>query len=777
MARTLDALIGGAIAVVTSLGCDGSAPRTADATGPDGQHDDAESPLPLPDLSAFVNLLIGTEGPGNSVPGPCVPHGMVKLSPDSYLPVDSVDGYEYAAPLIAGFSHTHLEGPGGSANGYSQVLFSPQVGDLRVRAEDRASRFSHDDEIAQPGYYAVTLTDPDVRVELTSTAACGVHRYTFLRGDRARVFVDLGHTRGMPLAAEVQVVGEDLIEGRGVHQVNPLIAAGVDKSFEGPTGVSTVFVSARFNRPASAFGTWDDLGVHEGSVAGLGTAAGAWFEWGEGGTVEVRVGVSFVSIEQARANREAQCEERSFEELSKAARHAWNRLLARIQVEGGTEDDRRMFYTAVYRALMQPADYTEDGRYASGADGVRRVHDALGRRFYTDDWCIWDTFRTTHPLQTLIEPEVVSDMIQSLIWLAQEGGFMPKCTWNALGDSRAMTGNPQFCVVADALAKGHEDFDRNAAWDALVRGSMEDEDPLAGTGLCGYLNRGTPREYIEKGYVSRECDRDQSASLTLEYAYADWCVARVAQILGHNPDAAYFLQRSRNYQNIYNPKYMLMQPKNAAGEFVEPFDPTSWGYGFTEASAWEYTFFVPHDLCGLADLMGGRDVLIARLDEFFDRDLYRADNQPDFQVPWMYAALGVPWKTQRLVPNLVDRHFSARPNGLPGNDDAGATSAWLVFAMMGFYPVTPGEPTYWLSSPLFERVVLDLAPHGRPGRTFVIEAPGASRENRYIQSATLNGEPLTEPRLRHQDIVEGGHLFLTMGAKPSSWGAFPACKP
>ncbi len=519
---------------------------------------------------------------------------MVKASPDSYQPEESVDSYEYAAPRLAGFSHTHLEGPGGSANEYSQVLVVPQVGALSVRPEDRASRFSHEDEVAQPGYYAVTLLDSGVRAELTATAACGVHRYTFPAGVAGRILLDLGHTRGMPLAAEVRVSDSDLVEGRGVHQVNPLVAAGVDKSFDGPTGVSTVYVSARVSRPADSHGTWDDDGVHAAASEASGSIAGAYLEWDAAGTVEIRVGISFLSVEQARANRESQCEGRTFEEVRDETRDAWNRLLARLPVEGGSEQDRVMFYTALYRSLLQPADYSEDGRYFSGADGTGRVHDALGRRFYTDDWCIWDTFRTTHPLQTLVEPEVVSDMVQSLVWLAQEGGFMPKCPWNALGDSRVMTGNPQFCVVADALVKGYDDFDQEAAWNALFRGSMEDEDPMAGMGLCGYLNRGTPREYVEKGYVPRECDKDQSASMTLEHAYADWCVGQVAEIQGRASERDYFMNRSKNYRNVFNHEYRLMQQKDAAGNFVEPFDPTSWGYGFTEASAREYTFFVPH---------------------------------------------------------------------------------------------------------------------------------------------------------------------------------------
>lgn len=730
---------------------------------------------PPPDLSRYVDLLIGTLGHGNALPGPCLPHGMVKLSPDSFRPENSVDSYEYGCPRIEGFSHTHLEGPGGSANGYSQILLMPQTRDLRLSPEDRASRFSHEDEVAQPGYYAVTLTDADVRVELTATEACGVHRYTFPANVQSRLFIDAGHTRGLPIFAEVFIVNRAEVEGLGVHQVNPLVSFGVDKTLQGPTGISKIYFSALFSRPADSYGVADESGVRQAEDHAEGASAIAWLEWAQGGTIEVRVGISFISIEQARANRQKQCEGKTFEEIRSSARNAWNRLLSRVQVSGGSESDLRLFYTSLYRALMQPANYTEDGRFFIGADGVGRVITANGRRFFTDDWCIWDTFRTTHPLQTLVEPEVVSDMVQSLVWLAQEGGFMPKCTWNALGDSRVMTGNPQFCVVADALTKGFRDYDLEGAWQAILRGSMEDEDPIAGLGMCGYLNRGTPKDYIEKGYVPRECDVDQSASMTLEYAYADWCAAKVAEHMGRHEEARYFLARSKNYRNVFNPKYGLMQQKNAAGDFVEPFDPTAWGYGFTEASSWEYTFFVPHDICGLADLMGGTVILLARLDEFFSQGLFHLDNEPDFQVPWMYTCLGAPSKTQALVFDLMDAHFDDTPAGLPGNDDAGATSAWFVFAAMGLYPVTPGDQKYWLSTPLFERIVLDLTPHGRPGKAFVIEAPGVSRSNRFIQAAALNGNPLDRPYIWHHEIVQGGHLALTVGPQPSGWGTFEAC--
>ncbi|MBL6976311.1 MAG: GH92 family glycosyl hydrolase [Deltaproteobacteria bacterium] len=738
---------------------------------------DADDPEPLPDVARWVDPLIGTRGPGNTVPGPCVPHGMVKLSPDTDIEPGGIDAYEYSNGRIEGFSHTHLEGPGGGHNGYSQILLTAINGPVKIDRDDYASTFSHESEIVEPGYYAVTLEEPDVRAEITASAHCGVHRYTFPAGTESRLIVDLAQTRGEPLAGSVTVVGDDTIEGRAVHQVNPLVALLIDQKVDGGNGVSTIYFSARFSRPFESFGTWSDGDILEGTATSEGMRVGAWAGWSteSGNVIEVRVGISFISLEQARANLEAQAIGRTFEEVRALAYDAWNRLLARLEVKGGTDDLKVQFYTALYHSLLQPADYTEDGRFWNGSDGSGSVFDASGWRYYTDNWCIWDTFRTTHPLLTLVEPEVVSDMVQSLVHAFEQGGWMPKCTWNATGYSRVMTANNQFCVVADAYLKGLAGFDTESAWDAMVKGSNEETDyPLIYEGVCGYSSQGTPPDYVNLGYVAHECDPDQSASVTLEHAYNDWCVALFAEALGRADDRDHYMERSLNYRNLFNPEHGMIQAKKRNGDWVEPFDPTS-TIGFTEANSWEYTWFVPQDVCGLVDLMGGPDDFVETLDRFFDEGFFTSSNEPDFHAPWLYDAAGMPWKTQDRVRTILDDDFSSEPGGLPGNDDAGATSAWYVFAAVGFFPVAPGNGEYWISSPIFERIVLHLDAHGLPGGTFVIEAPGVSTVNRYIQSATLNGSPLDQPRLQHKDLVSGGTLVLEMGPQASEWGKSTVC--
>lgn len=738
--------------------------------------DSIVEPDPLPDVARWVNPLIGTLGSGNAVPGPCLPHGMVKLSPDTDIEPGGIDAYEYGDDRIEGFSHTHLEGPGGGHNGYSQILFTALNGPILIDPADYASVYSHDDEVVEPGYYAVTLKDPDVRAEITASAHAGVHRYTFPSTDEARILVDLAHTRGEPLAGKVKVLGDDTIEGRAVHQVNPLVALLVDFKLDGENGVSTIYFTARFSRPFDSFGTWSAGEAVEGADGAEGQRVGAWAGWKttEGESIEVRTGISFVSQEQARANLEAEAAGRTFEEIRGEAYAAWNRLLARVEVEGGSDDRLVQFYTALYHSLMQPADYTEDGRFWNGQDGSGAVFSADGWRYYTDNWCIWDTFRTTHPLLTLVEPEVVSDMIQSLVHGFEQGGWMPKCTWNATGYSRVMTGNTQFCVVADAFRKGIGGFDTDAAWDAMFKGSMEETDFPFFEGVCGYASQGTPPDYVNSGYVSHECDPDQSASLTLEHAHNDWCVALFAEDIGKTADRDFFLDRSLNYRNLFNSAHGMIQPKKRDGSWVEPFDPES-TIGFTEANSWEYTWFVPHDVCGLVDLMGGTEAFVQTLDRFFDEGHFTSSNEPDFHAPWLYVQAGIPWKTQERVHQILSSDFSSAPNGLPGNDDAGATSAWYAFAAMGLFPVAPGNGEYWISSPLFEKVTLHLDAHGLEGGAFVIEAPGTSDTNRYIQSASLNDIPLPIPRLQHSEIVAGGRLVLEMDASPSEWGASQDC--
>lgn len=728
-----------------------------------GCDDTPLEPEELPNVAQWVDPLIGTGDPGNVVPGPCVPHGMVKLSPDTNAPAGDVGAYGYEDERIEGFTHTNLQGPGGSNNGYSHILVLPVIGETPANTKDAASRFSHDDEVVEAGYYAVTLLDHGVRAELTATRLAGVHRYTFPATDDAHLVFDLEHNLGTALDGFVEAVGDDGLQGWGHYQVNPLIAMVLQDTNPG-TGEARVYFAARVSRP------FDNLAVRP---AGDSVAAILDFATTEGEAIEVRVGISYIDMAQAWANLEAEAEGRTFEDVRQAAVDAWNALLARVRVKGGDDDERTKFYTALYHSLMVPADYTEDGRFFCGADGVGRVIEDAGFRYHTDNWALWDTVRSTHPLLILVNPEVVGDMMQSLVLSYEEGGWMQKSPWNALGDSRVMTGNFQFCVVSEAYRKGIRDFDANTAFEAMKKGSMQESDHPLAEGLCGYFNQGTPPDYVNLGWVADECDIDQSASMTLEHAYNDGCVAGMAEALGLATDAAFFRQRSGNWRNVFNPEHGMAQRKRRDGSWVEPFDPTKMA-GFTEADSWKYTWTVQQDLCALVEAMGGNAAFEAKLDALFAGGHFDMGNEPDFHVPFLYDWVGAAHKTQARVRQLMRDEFSSAAYGLPGNDDAGATSAWYVFAALGLYPVSPGgDEWYAIASPVFEEAVLYL---NGPERTrFTIRAEGASADAVFIQSATLNGNALDVPRIHHDDLVAGGTLVLRMGTEPSDWG-LPICQ-
>ena len=726
---------------------------------PDMAPPDALPPLPeLPPVDPFI----GTVGEGNVFPGAAMPRGLVKLSPDSVLSQGAIDSYDGATDRILGFSHTHLEGPGGSFNGYSQILVTADAAPPGALPPDYGSEIDHDpaDELGAPGYYAVTLKDWDVRAELTATPLCGVHRYTFHRAGPGQIVVDTGPNRGRALGGEVTLVDDRTVEGSGHYQVNPLISTGLAAT-DPHTGESTVYFSLSLDRPYAATSATFKSGQSPGAHLDLADLA-------PGESVTVRVGISLISAVQARANRVEQCEGLSFDGARLRAAEAWADRLGRVEVVGGSDSERRIFETALYHSFLQPADATEHGRFFSGWDRVGQIVDAGGanpNQYYTDDWCGWDTARTTHPLHALLDADTRTDVAASFLHSYTAGGWMAKATWSALGDSRCMTGNFQFCVVADIVHKGlaGPELDRDALWEAVRKGSMEDSHNLLENSLCGYLGQGTPPDYVDHGYISQECDTDQSASMTLEYATADACVARLAADLGRPDDAAFFTARAENWRNVFDTTLGFARPRHRDGSYVEPFDPTA-ASGFTEADSWKYSWHVPQDVCALVSAMGGRAVFLAKLDEFFDAGHFDMGNEPDFHAPFLYNFVGEAAKTQDRVRTLLATQFRDTRDGLPGNDDSGATSSWIVFAMLGLYPVAPADDGYVIASPVFERSVLHMA------HDFTILAPGASADNRYIQSATLNGAPLDRPYVAYEDVAAGGTLELEMGAAPSAWG-------
>ncbi|RME23387.1 MAG: glycoside hydrolase family 92 protein, partial [Deltaproteobacteria bacterium] len=721
----------------------------------------------------FVDPLIGTRGSGNTIPGPMLPHGMVKLSPDSVVESGSIDAYDYDSDAIEGFSHTHLEGPGGSLNGYSHILLQPFSREPSGPVEDYASHFDHGNETAEVGYYAVTLDDPGVRVELTAARHAAIHRYTYEAGRPPRVLLDVGHTRGDSLGGRISIVDSRNIEGFGVYNVHPLLSVALDDA-PGVTGQVTVYYAIRLSRPLIDHGMLQGQGsttsYHDDLDEIEGADSAAWFEVeASEDPVEVRVGLSLVSVEQARAHLDEEVEGRSLEQVREAARQEWGCLLSRVEVEGGSDDDRTRFYTALYHSFMQPTDFRESGGvFTSGSAGRAETGELCAdRHFYADDWCMWDTFRTTHPLSTVLQPETVDDRVASMLYAYEQGGWLPKCSWMATGYSRVMTGNHAVPIIADARVKGFADYDEALAWEAVDKAGRQDTEEWLIEPFCGYFNLGTPPEYREGGFVSHDCDRDQSASMTLEYAYDDWATARLAEALGRTDDATAYDARSGNWRNHWDPEVGFMRGRNRDGSWVEPFDPTS-GTDFVESTSWIYSFSVPHDVDGLAAAMGGPQAMVDKLDAFFDEGHFDPSNEPGFHTPMLYNRVGAAWRTQERVAALLDGAFSADPGGLPGNDDAGATSAWYALLAMGLYPIAPGDGRYDITTPRFDRVDIHLHPD-QGGATFTILAERETDDAIYIQSARLDGEVFDRSSLSHDELLAGGTLELTLGTEPAGW--------
>lgn len=722
-------------------------------------------PVPLAaDPTSFVDPRIGSDGSGNVFVGATLPHSMLKLGPDTDNGDMPITGYEWSATRVQGFSHTHLDGPGGSGYGYSQIALLPTMGTPTFDESQYAEPFTHDGEVIEPGYYAVTLPTHQIRAELAPSQHCGWHRYSFPPGT-ARLVVNVGHSRGESLGGAVQVANQTF-DVRGDYNVDPTVAGVlVDKT--PTTGLVSIFAHIQLDQPAVRRGVFQD----GKSVAGdklEGPNLGVWLEWDnpQAWSLNAQVCISLLSAEQAQKNA-AELQNQTLESLRKTTNAAWNDVLGRVRVEEPDLTARTRFFTALYHAFLQPAQYTEDGKFWNGSKAKAVIQETNGRQFYTDNWCIWDTTRTVHPLLTLLQPEVVGDMLQSLVWLTGEDGYLPKCPWHASGDSRVMTGNFTFCVMADAVQKGLKNFDTQAAFDVMKHGALTDSVNTTDAGLCGYFNQGTPPFYVETGWVPTECDILQGASMTLEHAYSDWCLGQFAAAIGEKEFADQMHARSGNWKNTWGP-HGFPQLRNADGTWVEPFDPKASG-GFTEASAWIYEWMVPQDPCGLVAKLGGNAAALQRLNQFFDENHFDMGNEPDFHAPWLYHVLGRPDLSSDRVHALLTQYFATGPHGLPGNDDAGAMSAWVVFASLGLYPMTPGDGKYALTAPIYPRAELNVG-----GKIVRIEAPGAPQAT-HIVAAKWNGEPLETPWLQHSALAKGGFLELTLSKDASSWGQTGAC--
>ncbi len=719
-----------------------------------------------------VNPFIGSGGQGFGVGsafvGAAAPFGMVRLGPDTtrkgnHPTFYHCAGYYHPDTQIRAFSHTHMHGTG--AVDYGNVGLLPLVGEAAayVSPSARYSRFAHSAETNTPGYYAVTLQETGIRAELTAGERVALHRYTFPATEKALVMVDAGHFigGGTPVLARVATDEKRRTVTGSFFYKGPM--AGRDGGF-------TTYFVIQSQQPFTGVDGWQNGVFLSGSARAEGTDAGVMLRFATTPQkpVLLRVAISFISLEQARQNMAAELpgENYDFDALRLKTETRWEKVLGRMTVKGGSEKDRRIFYTALYHAFLMPTLFTEAGGRYLGFD--KKVHVAKGFRYYTD-LSLWDTFRTQHPLLTLIGTDYQRDMLRSLVLMSQQGGVLPR--WPiAAGESGSMIGDSGAITLAEGLLKGVSGVDKKAAWAAMWR-AANGERPAG----ARYEGRGGAlKDYLKHGYVPGD-QHGGSVSVTQEFAYADGALALLAEKLGKHKEARELRRRSLFYQNLFHPQRKFFEARAASGEWLKADPPNVWNKHLVEGTPWQWLWYAPHDTPGLMALMGGAETMTARLDEMFTLShrfpkspgsdpYYWHGNEPDLHAAFLYHWAGRADRASEEVRWILGKKYNDTPAGLDGNDDAGTLSAWYLFAASGFYPIA-GTTRYVLSPPLFEETTLRL----EGGKTLTVRAPGASAENRYLWAATLNGKALRHPWFEHGDIAHGGVLHITLGPTPRRW--------
>jgi predicted alpha-1,2-mannosidase len=742
-------------------------------------------------LASPVDPFIGTQGDGHVFPGAVYPFGMVQLSPDTQTrhfkqSYAWAAGYQYNDPTVLGFSHTHFSGAGHSDLG--DVLVVPISGDVRLDPGDAdkplsgyRSRFSHDTEQAEPGYYAVTLSDYGVRAELTASSRVGLHRYTFPAGKPAHVLVDLRSViydyPGKVLWSRIRVRPDGTVTGyretRGWAPGRQLYFA---MRFSSKPTSNEIYDREPKPEYDPAFAPWakrDDVIFREGR----GLVAVFDFAALPAAQLGVKVAISGVSEANAIANLEAEAPGWDFNAQRAATAEAWRDALGSLQIDAA-EPVRRMLYTSLYHAFMAPSVFMDvDGSYR-GPD--HEIHHADGFSFRST-FSLWDTYRALHPLLTLLRPQSDNvDFVRSLVASCEEGpdGVLP--VWQFQGqETWTMIGYHAVPVIADNWLKGNQGGEAQAALAAMVASATNPR--YAGLD-----------EYMKTGWVAADKERE-GASKTLEYAFDDWTLARAASAMGRPDIARQFDARAGNWRNVFDTRTGFVRARKSDGKFREPFDPAAAGYysDYTEGNAWQYTWYVPQDAAGLIRAMGGTKRFVSKLDALFDAKVdpksfaavedisgligyYAHGNEPSHHIGYLYVYAGQPWRTQERLKQIVSSQYQPLPGGLSGNDDLGQMSAWLIFTSLGFYPVTPGSGEYVIGRPFVDRAVLHLP----NGKTFSIVADNLSDANGYVGSVRLNGQPLPRAFIRHEEIMQGGELHFTMQAAPNrSWATDPRSRP
>jgi predicted alpha-1,2-mannosidase len=722
----------------------------------------------------YVNPLIGTGGHGHTFPGATLPYGMVQLSPDTRTTGwDACGGYHYSDSTIIGFSHTHLSGTG--IGDYGDILIMPFSVDEKEFNEriDYHSKFSHDKEKAAPGYYSVMLDDFNILAELTTSLRAGFHRYTYNNKGISGLVIDLSHSihNGRNSQSNIHVISNTEIEGM--------------KRSKGWATDQYVYFYMKFNKPFSY--TLFDNNVEITGTNGTesrNSKAIITFNTNPGEKILIKVGISSVDNAGARNNLESEITGWDFDKVHSLAYEQWGKQLEKIQVSGGTDNEKTIFYTALYHTSISPNIFSDaDGRYR-GID--KKIY--LNKTFtdYTV-FSLWDTYRAFHPLITLIDPARDRDFVKALLSKYDEGGILPK--WElAANYTGTMIGYHAVPVITDAYMKGIRDFDVEKAYKAMVASSVYDttgflypsnevRDKLMPIGK--YYN--STMGYIPSNLTSK------SVSLGLEFAYDDWCIAQMAKALNDTANYRIYTNRSMHYKNYYDPASGFMRGKNSDGSWRIPFNPkfsNHQGADYVEGNAWQWTWYVPHDINGFVELAGGKKKFLNKLDSLFSADSsidgeesspdisgmigqYAHGNEPSHHVIHIYNYLGQPWKTEQLADSILNSLYFNNPDGLSGNEDCGQMSAWYILNAMGIYSFCPGDTMYSIGRPIFDEVIIQLPDR----KKFVIKTEDNSRDHKYIQSVMLNGKPLLGPFISHQEIMAGGNLVVKMGRKPNyQWG-------
>ncbi len=724
----------------------------------------------------YVNPFIGTTNYGTTNPGAVCPQGMMSVVPFNVM--GAVEGnrdkdsrwwstpYEHNNVFFTGYAHVNLSGVGCPELG--SLLLMPTTGELEVDYMKYGSHYT--DEQASPGYYSNILTKYGIKTEVTATPRTGRARFTFPEG-KGNILLNLGEGLTNESGATVRFVNDREIEGSkllGTFCYNPqsvfpiYFVMRIDKQ-PGDRGYWKKM------RPMTVEAQWDSTaGTRKIYTSYLkemsGDDIGTWFTFDtrEGETIEVSIGVSFVSIENARENLEAEQAGRTFDDLRQAARAAWRNDLSRILVEGGTDDQRTVLYTALYHFLIHPNILNDiNGEYP--AMESNEILTTQGRRYTV--FSLWDTYRNVHQLMTLLFPDRQLDMVRTMIDMYREHGWLPK--WELYGrETLTMEGDPAIPVIVDTWMKGLRDFDLETAYEAMRKSATA---PGAEN-----LMRPDADDYFNLGYVPLREQYDNSVSHALEYYIADFSLSRLAAALGKKEDAKLFYERSLGYRHYFCPEYGTLRPKLPDGTFYAPFNPEQGANfepcpGFHEGSAWNYTFYVPHDIPGLTRLMGGRKAFIDKLQHVFDAGLYDPANEPDIAYPYLFSYFkGEEWRTQKLVKELLAKYFKAAPDGIPGNDDTGTMSAWAIFSMLGFYPDCPGLPEYTLTAPTFDKVTIQLDTRYYPQKELVITTVRPTSDANYIKGIKVGGKAYKGFRISHDQWVNAGQVEFILQERPSS---------